>query len=426
MTLSRREFLGAAGAAAIPSVDGAFARPASARVPMPFFGLHRFIEENPKAVFIRRTHVLHKMDAPAKLREGLNLAREIFVPMDRAGVPVTHSVVLKPNFTSVRGRRRTPEENWGTGTDPQFYEGMVMGLKEIGLKKFHFIEANNYPMWNHRGFLDINERHGIAMNETDRRPRHFRDGDGITWSKVPDSVIYSRVPHYAPVNEPGTWLLNIAKWKAHGMCLTQAVKNEQGLVVSPFVRFCSGWQGVTGVPEVMKPEINPRAETLIKNFFERHKKMGYARYESAARLGPIHQEIWAHKTCDNQSVLRTGLSMIEGIYSRDGDGFGQGEDYLTNLVLFGIDKFRLDVIGLYLGGHEPGNVALYRIAKERGLSDTFNPWEIPVFEWVDGAAVPRKLTDFPRTPLKTYYLQKENEPIFHLVDEPFDYDRNKI
>ena len=118
--------------------------------------------------------------------------------------------------------------------------------------------------------------------------------------------------------------------------------------------------------------------------------------------------------------------MIEGIYSRDGDGFGQGDDYLTNLVLFGIDKFRLDVIGLYLGGHEPGNVALYRIAKERGLSDTFNPWEIPVFEWVDGAAVPRKLTDFPRTPLKTYYLQKENEPIFHLVDEPFDYDRNKI
>jgi hypothetical protein len=26
-----------------------------------------------------------------------------------------------------------------------------------------------------------------------------------------------RIPHYAPVNEPGTWLLNIAKRKAHSM-----------------------------------------------------------------------------------------------------------------------------------------------------------------------------------------------------------------
>ena len=30
----------------------------------------------------------------------------------------------------------------------------------------------------------------------------------------------------------------------------------------------------------------------------------------------MHQEIWAHKTCDNMSVLKTGLAMIEGIYAR--------------------------------------------------------------------------------------------------------------
>ena len=81
----------------------------------------------------------------------------------------------------------------------------------------------------------------------------------------------------------------------------------------------------------------------------------------------MHQEIWAHKTCDNMSVLKTGLAMIEGIYGRDGNGFGIGNDHLTNLVMFSKDKFRLDLIGLYLGGHEPGNINLYRIAKERGL-----------------------------------------------------------
>jgi hypothetical protein len=94
--------------------------------------------------------------------------------------------------------------------------------------------------------------------------------------------------------------------------------------------------------------------------------------------------------------------------------------------MFSKDKFRLDIIGLYLGGHEPGNVNLYRTAVERGLSDTFNPWEVPIYEWVDGRAEPRKLTDFERTPLKTYYLQMPGEPKFHLVNEPFDYDKYKI
>jgi hypothetical protein len=99
---------------------------------------------------------------------------------------------------------------------------------------------------------------------------------------------------------------------------------------------------------------------------------------------------------------------------------------MTNLVMFSKDKFRLDVIGMYLGGHEPGNVHLFRIAKERGLTDTFNPWEIPILEWTGGKAIPRKLTDFQRTPLKTYYLQKDDEPYLHLVNEPFDYDTNKV
>jgi uncharacterized protein (DUF362 family) len=425
MHLDRRGFLRTGALAAGAVATGIDLAGSPGRKPHPYFGVHPFIEANPKAVFVRRTHVSHKMDEAAKLREGLQLAREIFVPMDHPGVPVTHRVVLKPNVCSIESRR-PPVENWGTGTDPQFYEGMIMGLEEVGIRKFSFVEANHFHRWNQRGFIDINERHGVEMNEPERRVRNSREGYEMTWSKVPDAVVYSRIPHYAPVNEPGTWLLNIAKWKAHGMCMTQSVKNEQGMVVLPFVRFCPGWKMVTGVPEWMKSDIHPEVESRIKRYFESHVRMGYARYDSTAPLSPMHQEIWAHKTCDNMSVLKTGLAMIEGIYGRDGNGFGIGNDHLTNIVMFGKDKFRLDVIGLYLSGHEPGNVNLYRIAKERGLSDTFNPWEIPVYEWVDGKAVARKLTDFSRTPLKTYYLQKHGEPEYHLVDEPFDYDKHKL
>ena len=103
---------------------------------------------------------------------------------------------------------------WGTGTDPQFYEGMVMGLKEVGLKDFTFVEANNYHQWNVRGFVDINERHGIKMNECQRRVRNFDEGYQMNWTKVPEPVVYTHVPHYTPVNDKDTWLLNIAKWKA--------------------------------------------------------------------------------------------------------------------------------------------------------------------------------------------------------------------
>jgi len=411
MTITRRDFL-AAGALA------ATTRPAA------YFGLHPFIESHPKAVFIRRTHVQQKLDGPAKLREGLTLAREIFVPMEKPGIPISHRIVLKPNVCPVRSRR--PEmENWGTSTDPQFYEGLITGLKELGLNKLSFVEANNFPGWNLQGFVDIHDRHGVEMNEPERRIRNFREGYEITWTKVPEAVVYTRIPHYTPVNQPGTWLLNIAKWKAHGMCLSQSVKNNQGLVVRPYVSFCTGWPMVTGAPGFMKPDIHPRVEEVVKKLFQQHLKLNYVRYDSRAELGPIRQEIWAHKTCDNLSVLKTGLAMIEGIVGRDGNGFGFGQDYLTNLVMFGKDPFRVDLVGLYLGGHEPGNVNLYRIAKERGLSDTFNPWEVPVYEWIGGQAVPRKLTDFPRTPLKTYYLTKAGEPEYHLVNEPFDYERYK-
>jgi hypothetical protein len=261
--------------------------------------------------------------------------------------------------------------------------------------------------------------------------KNLRESWKTNWATVPDGVIYRRIPHYAPVGELDTWLLNIAKWKAHSMGLTQTVKNEQGLVAHPYTDFCGGWKAVLGVPGDLKPDINPRAEELVKGFFDRHVKMGYSRYDStgsrgnSAHLLPIDQEIWAHKACDNMSTMKTGLAMVEGIYGRDGDGFATGDDHLTNIVFFGKDKFRVDVIGLWLAGHEPGNVHLYRIAKERGLTDTFNPWEIPVYEWTATGPVARKLTDFPRTPLKTVYLPKDDEPFLHLLDEPFDYDLHK-
>lgn len=428
MPFSRREFLQLGGAAAAGLPRMGFA---AERTPRAYFGVHPFIEQNPKAVFIRRTNVKDKMDQAATRSEGIALARQIFVPMERAGIPVTHRVVLKPNATGVYDRRRTIADNWGVGTDPGFYEGLVLGLKEIGLKKFHFVESTGYEVWHVRGFNDINERLGIEWNESVPRPQHLRDGYQTNWAKVPDPVIFARIPHYAPVGEPDTWLFDISKWKAHSMCLTQSVKNLQGLVAHPFTQFCGGWPTILQPPPIVKPDVNPRVEATVNRLFEEHRKMNYVRYDTAGgmrirqSITPIVQEIWAQKTCDNLSTLKVGLAMIEGICGRDGDGFNLGTDYLTNVVMFGKDPFRVDLVGLYLGGHEPGNVHLYRIAKERGLSDTFDPWDVPVYEWTDQGPVASKLGSFQRTALKTIYLPRDGEAQLHLVNDPFDYEKVK-
>ena len=135
--LSRREFL-AAAVAVVPPRNA-------------YFGLHPFIEANPKAVFVHRTHVKEKMDSAGKREAGLTLARQILVPMQRGGIPITHRIILKPNQTSVRDRLRPDVEHWGTGTDPDFYEGFVMRLKELGARKMYFIEVNMRERWNWRG-----------------------------------------------------------------------------------------------------------------------------------------------------------------------------------------------------------------------------------------------------------------------------------
>jgi len=413
MNLTRRQWLASAAAGLAPS----------------YFGLHPFLAANPKAVFVLRTRVPAKMDSAAKRQAGLDLASQIFLPQSTPGLPLSTRVVIKPNVTSVRTPGRALADDWGTGTDPDFYEGLLLALTRLGLSRFHFLEANMFDKWNLRGFSDINDRYGVLSNDVEPRASKLRDCDEVTWSRVPDPVVFHQIPHFAPVNQPDTWLLNVAKWKAHSMGLTQAAKNVQGMIVLPWTRFCQGWQKVTGVPDSMKPDIHPQAEPRLQRYFENHQRNGYRRYQGDSRkVSPIAQEIWAHKTCDHWAALRARPSfhIIEGIIGRDGDGFSVGTDYLTNLVLFGQDPFRLDIIGLYLGGHEPGNVNLYRIAKERGLTDTFNPWDVPLFEWTAGGPQPAKLSSLPRTPLRTPYLRLPNEPEYHLVNEVFDYDKYKV
>jgi hypothetical protein len=99
---------------------------------------------------------------------------------------------------------------------------------------------------------------------------------------------------------------------------------------------------------------------------------------------------------------------------------------MANVLIFGKDAFRVDIIGHWLAGHEPGNFGLFHLAKERGVSTALNPHNIPVYRWEDSGPKLAALDQFARTPLKTPYLAKRDEPQFHLCDEPFAYPAEPV
>ena len=94
---------------------------------------------------------------------------------------------------------------------------------------------------------------------------------------------------------------------------------------------------------------------------------------------------------------------------------------MTNVLIFGKDPFRVDIVGFWLAGHEPRNFGLFHIARERGLSTVVEPMDIPVYRWENPRPIRTPLTEFERTPLTTYYHQRDyngqTEPRFHLVNE---------
>jgi len=405
-----------------------------------FFTVHPFVENHPEAVFIMPTHVGDKMDEPAKRAAGLDFGRSVFVPSDDGGIPTSMSIPVKMNLKTTGAGKFPLEQIIGTVADFHFAEGVFEAMKEVGIPagRIHLRENPRGDSFEVYGIVDMARRTGIDF----RTDFTGTVGDGMVpgrdffWHDVPDGRWFKRLPQLEPINRPGTWLLNIAKFKAHGMGVTLCSKNLQGMAVRPFCRFCSPADSDMGVPDHIRGD----AVGFVRSEYERHlRENRIPRWDRPGPRGGIWQEVWTHRTLDNLSITPCGLNIIEGIYGRDGDAGNRGPhpparnggpsvtagDFMHNMIIFGKNIFRTDIIGHWLAGHEPGNFGYFHIAIERGMSDALDPRKIPVYLWENGSAVLTPLESFKRTPLLTYYLRRDygggTEPEFHLVDEPFDY-----
>jgi hypothetical protein len=457
---SRRDFL---TSSSLLYGGGSFLAPvsiiAAGSKPSGYFGVHPFVELHPEAVFILRTHVDYKTNSAACKRVGLDLGRSVFVPMDNTGIPVTHNIAAKPNLTAHQAvdkeRGLTLEDTMGIATDVFFVEGLFESLKELGLAgtRMHTRDANGAGVIEPRGYVAMGQRVGatvVAAKDTIETREDANDAGAFVWKEVPGGVVNPQLPYLWPFNAPNSWNLNIAKFKAHEMGLTLASKNWQGAHPSPFQRYCGKWPDIDSLQKleklIQKECIHSKVHEVVDANFKRHTgtiprwdtpdvPRNDPNYNDAYYYTALCMELWAHRTIDNHAASPMGLHIIEGIYGHDGD-FNNGPnpfgnennyggrawDYMTNVVIFGKSPYLVDMVGHWLGGHEPGNFGLFHIAMERGKLDVMNPMNIPVYEWQDGVAVRRPLTSFTRTPLRSFYLhQRTKEPLWHLCNEPFDY-----
>ncbi len=313
--LTRREFLKTAAVTGVSSLAAPIVtRALPNRAAAEHFALHPFVENNPDAVFIMRTSVDTKYNTEAKVNAGLDFGRSVFVPSDSSGIPITTEIAVKGNLKTANPYNFEHDLIMSHTSDAWFTEGVFEGMKELGIKggQIHLREVNR--PWHFSiepyGYGAMCERVGADLR-LDLAPTitALKEGDDYNWVEVPDGVFFKRMPYLEPINTPNSWLMNISKFKAHGMGLTLCCKNLQGSIPHNYQQLCASYKGSYSI------NLNDRhsdAYDVIKASYDRHIEAGVPRWDKPGIdfISGIGMESWVTRTLDNLSATPAGLHII--------------------------------------------------------------------------------------------------------------------
>ena len=397
------------------------------------FDLHPFIKAHPEAVFVYLTDVKEKTDQKGTYDAGYKLADEMLVSTSGgAGYPNITKIAGKPNWTCAPQDRDDPTASMGIITDLGFTEGYFNGVKSKGPQQIYLRDCACPVQWEPLGITAMAQRNNFDLTNLVARDTWEYENGEIIFKEVNGTILKEAAYQY-PIAAPDSFLINIAKFKTHRKGVTVTVKNLQGTTARRIHQFCNTADAFRSLSEGYHRYFQPNYPEKVAELHQKHVEAGIPRWNLRTDRPPFNtgllQEYWIQRMLDAYSgiPINEGIHIVEGVYWRDGDGFQYGPhdgkpiDYMANMSLFGKDPFRVDIISHWLAGHEPGNFGLFHVGIERGFSDVLDPFDIPVYLWENGSARKVELNTLKRTPLLTPYNQKEEEDLYIMVDEPFDY-----
>ncbi|MBI2914825.1 MAG: DUF362 domain-containing protein [Firmicutes bacterium] len=377
--------------------------------------LNPFVRANPDAVFIMKTELASTEDRQGFEEAGYRIVRALLrqAPHDEnGGVPGGCGVregrpdpIIKPNvvdgnMTDHEGR---PIPSDGVVTDVHFVAGITRFLQEAGYPRITVAEGGDprrgedgeYTMeqiFRDRGYREMADRLGlllVGLNKVAYGPGELQ------WRSLGDrGVVFKEIPFVRPF--PGEFVINVPTLKTHYLAMTSlSAKNLQGTIAVDYRHHCQPMTMLEGYPPELLEHFQPDFADRVKRLCERHEREGYWRMN-------VQYELFAQRTCDTILAMRPqpSINIIEGIRGRDGTAFRSGRDWLTNLVVAGVNPVNVDTVASFLMGQTPKAVVAYlRIAEERGLG-TCDPFAITTYVVDDdGAFKPcERLSDYQVQP----------------------------
>ena len=204
------------------------------------------------------------------------------------------------------------------------------------------------------------------------------------------------------------------------MGLTLCVKNLQGTNVPPYIRFCGGLNPALGA------DFRPDAPKHVDALFEKHLQrrppaVGDGEGRVDGDVGPAHHRpLHAHPAERRPAPDRRHLRPERGRIRRGAGAERPARSLHDEHPRLRQGRLPCDIVGHWLGGHEPGNFGLFHLGRERGVT-TPSTRRTPGLRVADDGPRLAPLDSFARVALATPYLPKKGEPRFHICDEPFAY-----
>ena len=129
------------------------------------------------------------------------------------------------------------------------------------------IERNCPNDWEPRGYPAMALRTGANLRDLSADVLMLEEGADFSFVDCPDGIVFKRIAYLAPVNQPESWLLNIAKFKAHGMGITLCCKNQQGMCANTYVNFCANLGGINSYPSHVRQDFQPDREERVTELY---------------------------------------------------------------------------------------------------------------------------------------------------------------